>query len=158
MRILGIDPGLALVGYGIIEIEHAKPRAVDFGVIRTLPSQALSERLLTIHESLLQLLEQHAIDETAVEQLFFKKNVTTGIQVAHARGVILLALQRHALPLSEYGPHQVKQTLQSKRSTDKLGMQAGIQTLLQLDRRPEPDDAADALAVALCHWVRRAGS
>ncbi|MCC6630300.1 MAG: crossover junction endodeoxyribonuclease RuvC [Chloroflexi bacterium] len=150
MRVLGIDPGTATLGYGVID--GAEPlRAVAFGAIRTSASEAMPRRLLRLHHALLDLLQTHQPEVVAVEQLFHARNTTTSITVGQARGVVLLAAAESDLEVVEYSPMQVKQSVVGYGGADKHQVQAMVRLLLGLDSLPQPDDAADALAVAICH-------
>ena len=152
MIILGLDPGLATVGYGVVEKEkNDNTRAVDFGVILTPKDESLPARLAMIEEGINNLLNKFKPEEIAVEELFFSKNITTGIPVAHARGVMLLTCIKYCGRLYEYTPNQIKQSLTGYGKADKIQMQHVVTSLLHLSKIPRPDDAADALAVALCH-------
>lgn len=151
MIILGIDPGLATLGYGLIESAKGKNTVIDYGVITSPKNESLPVRLNIIEESLKKLIEKYKPDEAAVEELFFAKNVKTALAVAHARGVILLCLNRECGRLFEYTPLQIKQGLTGYGRADKSQIQKMVSVLLGLKTIPRPDDAADALAVALCH-------
>ena len=151
MRILGIDPGYGTMGYGIIERERGNLRAIDYGVIQTPPNESLPVRLAMLDEALRKLIEAHKPDAVAVEELFFNTNITTGIKVAEARGVILLCAIRECGNLYEYTPLQVKQALTGMGRAEKKQVQFMVKALLGLKTEPKPDDAADALAVAVCH-------
>ncbi len=151
MIILGIDPGVATIGFGFIESVGQKNRVLSFGVITTPAGIPLSERLLQISENMQDLLRQYPPDEMGVEELFFSKNVTTGIAVAHGRGIILLEAQRQNIPIFEYTPMQVKQAVTGYGKAEKKQVMSMTQRLLKLKEIPRPDDAADALAVAICH-------
>ena len=152
MIILGIDPGLATMGYGIIE---KKPNCdsvlVDYGVVLTPKDESLPVRLAMLEEGVNKILNNFKPAEVAVEELFFSKNITTGIPVAHARGVILLTCVKYCGKLYEYTPMQIKQALTGYGRADKVQMMHVVTSLLHLQKIPRPDDAADALAVALCH-------
>lgn len=152
MIILGIDPGLATMGYGIIE---KKPNGdsvpVDYGVVLTPKDESLPVRLAMLEEGVNKILNRFKPAEVAVEELFFSKNITTGIPVAHARGVILLTCVKYCGKLYEYTPMQIKQALTGYGRADKVQMMHVVTSLLHLQKIPRPDDAADALAVALCH-------
>jgi len=152
MRILGIDPGYAIVGFGIIDT-HKNNAVVDYGVIETPKEDPLPVRLQRIEESLRVLFETYKPDQVAVEELFYFKNQTTVIPVAQARGVIVLASQKYCGSgnLFEYTPIQVKQALTGNGRADKKQMQFMVKNVLGLASIPKPDDAADALAIALCH-------
>ncbi|MBQ8322905.1 MAG: crossover junction endodeoxyribonuclease RuvC [Clostridia bacterium] len=152
MIILGIDPGLATLGYGVIEKdERGNCRAVDCGVVLTPKEEGLPVRLAILEEGLQKILQKFDPDEIAIEELFFSKNITTGIAVAHARGVALLACVKHCGKLYEYTPMQIKQALTGYGKADKKQIQTTVAAQLRLKTVPKPDDAADALAVALCH-------
>ncbi|NJL93737.1 MAG: crossover junction endodeoxyribonuclease RuvC [Anaerolineae bacterium] len=152
MLILGLDPGTATTGYGLVhEAADGSLAAVDFGVITTAAKVPMPKRLLQLHTELRRLLERFQPDEVAIEQLFFGKAATTGITVAQARGVLLLACAQHSLPIAEYKPLTVKQSLVGYGGAEKLQMQIMVQQLLNLDALPRPDDAADGLAIAIAH-------
>lgn len=152
MIILGIDPGLATMGYGVIEAERGNFAAVDCGVVTTPKTLTLPQRLSLIEEGVTALVERFRPENVAVEELFFTKNITNGIMVAGARGVILLTLNRLVgEEVYEYTPNQIKQAITGYGGADKVQMQLMVQALLRLKKVPRPDDAADALAVALCH-------
>lgn len=152
MIILGIDPGLATLGFGVIEKdERGNSRALDCGVITTPKEEGLPVRLAILEENLQKILDKYNPDEIAMEELFFAKNITTGIAVAHARGVALLTCVKHCGKLYEYTPLQIKQALTGYGKADKKQIQTTVTAQLRLKTIPRPDDAADALAVALCH-------
>lgn len=151
MIIIGIDPGFAITGYGIIEHVSNKFRLVDFGVITTGPESSLPERLLKIDSDLNQLLAAYKPNVMSVEELFFNTNIKTAIAVGHGRGVALLTAARAGVPVYEYTPLQVKQSVVGYGRAKKEQVQQMVKILLSLDRIPKPDDAADALAVAICH-------
>ncbi len=151
MVILGIDPGLATVGYGVIKAEKGVFTALDFGVITTPKGESTPIRLARIESCLNQLIDCYKPDEIALEELFFTNNITTGIAVAEARGVILLTSIKKCSRLFEYTPPQIKQAITGYGNADKRQMQQMVKILLKLDKIPKPDDAADALAVALTH-------
>ena len=151
MVILGIDPGVATIGFGIIRAERGKNTLIQYGVITTPPGIPLSERLVQIHDDMQQLIETFKPDEMAVEELFFSKNITTGISVAHGRGVILLAAEKAGVPVFEYTPMQVKQSVVGYGNATKHQVQDMTRRILHLQSVPKPDDAADAIAIALCH-------
>lgn len=150
MLVLGLDPGTATTGYGVVrEHRDGSLSAVDFGVISTPAKMPMPERLQKIYVELTALIAEHRPDAAAIEQIFFSKNVTTGITVAQARGVQLLALANANLPIREYKPNEIKQAIAGYGSASKSQMQQMIAALLNLDEIPRPDDAADALAVAV---------
>ncbi len=152
MVILGLDPGLATLGYGVIRKEPKKKvEMLDYGVISTPKDENLAVRLSIIEKGLKQIIEKFKPDEIAVEELFFAKNVKTGIAVAHARGVILLTVNKECGRLFEYTPLQIKQALTGYGRAEKTQIQHMVKSLLGLKAIPKPDDAADALAVALTH-------
>ena len=152
MIILGLDPGLATMGYGVVEkLKNDNTVAVDYGVVLTPKDESLPVRLAMIEEGINNLLNKFKPEEIAVEELFFSKNITTGIPVAHARGVMLLTCIKYCGRLYEYTPNQIKQSLTGYGKADKIQMQHVVTSLLHLSKIPRPDDAADALAVALCH-------
>lgn len=150
MLVLGIDPGTAIVGYGLVK-EHTDGalEAVEFGVIRTPAKTPMPERLNTIYDTLQDIVRQYQPDRAAVEELFFSRNVTTAITVSQARGVILLALQKSGIPINEYKPNLIKQSITGYGGADKKQMQEMIRLLLNLEHVPKPDDAADALAISI---------
>ncbi len=158
MRVLGIDPGTARTGYGIVERDGSKLKVVDYGCLETLASAPPAERLLSIHQGVLHLIELHRPEMVGVERLFFNRNVQTAFAVGQARGVVLLAAAAHGLPVLEYGPHEVKIAVTGYGRADKGQVQRMVQVLLGLAELPRPDDAADALAVAIClaHGLRPA--
>ncbi len=151
MRILGIDPGVATIGFGVIEATRQNSTMVRCGVITTPPGLPLSQRLTLIYQDMRELLQTFHPDEVAVEELFFNTNLTTGIAVAHGRGVILLAVEQENIPIYEYTPMQVKQAVVGYGKAEKKQVMLMTQRLLRLDKMPRPDDAADALGLALCH-------
>ena len=151
MRILGIDPGLAIVGWGIVDYEKSKFHTVAYGAIRTPAGICTEERLNLIYEGMQALLEQYRPDAMAIEELFFNTNITTGIRVAEARGVLLLAAKRAGLAIQEYTPLQVKQAVVGYGRAEKKQVMSMVTVLLGLKETPKPDDTADALAIAICH-------
>ena len=151
MRILGVDPGVATIGFGLIEADRGSQRLLRYGVITTPAGLPLSNRLYQISQDMEELLSAFHPDEAAVEELFFSKNITTGIAVAHGRGVILLELERAGIPVYEYTPMQVKQAVAGYGGAEKRQVMLMTQRLLRMGEIPRPDDAADALAIAICH-------
>lgn len=150
--VLGIDPGTATTGYGLItEDEAGGARLIRCGVITTEPGVPMPERLLAIHREVMALIRANAPNAVAVEALFFGRNVTTALTVGQARGVVLLAAAQAGLPIYEYKPAEVKQALSGYGGADKQQMQEMVRIMLGLDAIPRPDDAADAVAVAVCH-------
>lgn len=151
MRILGIDPGVAIVGFGVVDSEGGTQRMVQYGAINTPANTPLAARLVQIERDMTELLEQFKPDEVAIEELFFSKNITTGIAVAHARGVILATVEKAGVPIYEYTPMQVKQAVVGYGLAEKNQVMDMTKRLLKLRSVPKPDDAADALAIAICH-------
>ncbi len=151
MRILGIDPGVATIGFGVVDAERGNQQLIRYGVITTPAGIPLSNRLYQISQDMSELLRQFDPDEMAVEELFFTKNITTGIAVAHGRGVILLEAERLGVPVYEYTPMQVKQAVAGYGKAEKRQVMAMTARLLKMKEIPRPDDAADALALAICH-------
>jgi len=151
MRILGIDPGTGILGFGVIEANRGKIQLVDAGVIRTPVKEDDAVRLLTIYEELTDLIVQNKPQVMSVEKLFFARNVTTAMTVSQARGVVLLCGQQAGLQLFEYTPMQIKLATTGYGKADKKQMQEMVRVLLQLKEIPKPDDAADALAAAITH-------
>ena len=152
MIVLGIDPGLATLGYGVIEKDaRGNCRALACGVVTTPKDESMPVRLAMLEEGIHKILDKYNPDEIAMEELFFAKNITTGIAVAHARGVALLTCVKRCGKLYEYTPMQIKQALTGYGKADKKQIQAVVTSLLKLSSVPKPDDAADALAIALCH-------
>jgi len=158
MRILGIDPGTGILGFGVIETHEgggAGFTMVDAGVIRTPPHTAHDERLEDIFKSLNEIIEQAKPDACSIEKLFFSRNITTAMTVAEARGVALLAARLHGLPIFEYTPPQIKQTLTGYGKADKKQVQEMVRIQLGLKEVPKPDDCADALAAAITYAVMK---
>ena len=151
MIVLGIDPGLATMGWGVLNSERGRYETVDYGVVLTPKDETLPVRLAMLEEGVNKLVAKYKPEEIALEELFFNNNITTGINVAQARGVILLTCVKNCCRLYEYTPLQIKQALTGYGRADKKQMQIMVKTLLRLDTIPKPDDAADALAVALTH-------
>ena len=151
LRILGLDPGIAIVGFGAIEAEAGRFRSLTYGAIRTEAGLPLSQRLEIIYNDMLQLLEATAPEAVAIEELFFNTNITTGISVAHGRGILLLACRQKQIPIYEYTPLQVKQSVVGYGRAEKRQVMEMVRRMLNLTEVPKPDDAADALAIALCH-------
>ena len=154
MKILGIDPGTATVGWGIIEEVDGKPKAVAYGHIATNKSFPMPKRLQEIRDDLITIIKKYSPERAAVEELFFFNNQKTAITVAEARGIILVTLADFSLSIAEYTPLEVKHSLTNYGRADKTQMQQMTQMLLGLKEIPKPDDAADALAIALCHHSR----
>ncbi|HEX5014665.1 MAG TPA: crossover junction endodeoxyribonuclease RuvC [Candidatus Limnocylindrales bacterium] len=150
MIILGVDPGTAALGYGIVDRNGGRLRAIDYGCLVTSPDMGLPERLLAIHSLLDELIALHEPAVVAVERLFFSRNAQTAIAVGQARGVILLAAAQHRRPVREATPNEVKVAVAGYGSADKGQVQRMVQLVLDMSELPTPDDAADALAVAIC--------
>ena len=151
MIILGIDPGIAIMGYGIIEYKHDNFNVLDYGCVRTDNSLDMAKRLVQLYNSILYLVHKYKPDDMAVEELFFNKNAKTVMVIGQARGVSMLAGSNCGLKVYEYTPLQVKQGVVGYGRAEKAQVQQMVKTLLKLDSIPKPDDAADALAVAVCH-------
>lgn len=151
MRILGIDPGYATIGFGVVEASRGSVCLRQYGTITTAPNQEFSQRLLTIYQDMLQLLDTVRPDCIAIEELFWGHNVTTGIGVSHARGVIVLTAAQQQLPIHEYTPMQIKQAVVGYGNATKLQVMDMTRRILNMEHVARPDDAADAIAVALCH-------
>ena len=151
MRILGIDPGYATTGFGILEAGRGSVQLLNYGTITTPTTLTFPERLVVLYDDMVQLIETVKPDAVAVEELFWGHNVTTGIGVSHGRGVILLAICKSGAPLFEYTPNQVKQAVVGYGLAEKKQVMDMVKRLLKLKAVPRPDDAADALAIAICH-------
>lgn len=151
MIILGIDPGTATTGYGVIDSDKGKIKAVEHGCILTKANQNLETRLIIIFDELSEIIKKFKPEMVAVEELFFASNAKTAISVGHARGVILLACSKAKVPVYEYTPLQVKQAICGYGRGDKQQIQKMVKALLNLEEIPKPDDAADGLAIAICH-------
>ncbi|MEM6352080.1 MAG: crossover junction endodeoxyribonuclease RuvC [Cyanobacteria bacterium P01_D01_bin.14] len=160
-RILGLDPGLAILGFGVIDYDPATTRhtapdinVVDFGIVETPAGTEVGSRLCTIHDDLHSLIDTYQPDSISIEKLFFYRMGNT-ILVAQARGVVMLVLAQHQLPFVEFTPAQIKQSLTGYGNADKVAVQDAVARELKLEKVPKPDDAADALAVALTAWFRQ---
>ncbi len=152
MLVIGIDPGTAITGYGLVsEDDRGDLRAVAYGVVTTKAGLPMPERLLVLYRELQDILTRYRPESGAVEKLFFQRNVTTAISVGQARGVSMLALAEAGLPVDEYTPMEIKQAVAGYGGADKRQVQYMVRALLGLEEIPRPDDAADALAVAICH-------
>lgn len=151
MRVIGIDPGTAITGWGVVEGEGNDLQMIAGGVITTAAGTPLPERLQIIYRELTKIIAQWQPDSAAIEELFFSKNAKTALAVGHGRGASMLALANANLPIAEYKPLEVKQAVTGHGGADKLQIQQMVKLLLSLDDIPRPDDAADALAVAICH-------
>ena len=156
VRVIGIDPGTAITGYGLVqERSDGQIEAVAYGVVTTPAKMPLPERLQMIYRGLVEVVDKHAPESAAVEKLLFGRNVTTAMSVGQARGVALLALVNSGLAIAEYTPMEVKQAVAGYGGADKQQVQEMVRMLLGLDQAPQPDDAADAVAVAVCHLHSR---
>lgn len=151
MRIVGIDPGTAITGFGVIDYEQGKFKFVDAGVIRTPKEQPMNERLSTVYDEMQELLAEFKPDVMSIELLFFARNVTTAMTVGQSRGIVILAATQAKVPVYEYTPMQVKQAVTGYGKADKKQIQEMVKSLLKLDAIPKPDDAADGLAIAITH-------
>ena len=151
-RVLGIDPGTGICGFGVVEyITHKNPRMITAGVITTPAHTPLADRLLDIYNSLNEIIDETHPDEVSIEKLYFNTNITTGITVAEARGVCILAAKQRDIPIAEYTPLQIKQTLTGYGRAKKKDMQEAVRVYLNMTQVVKPDDAADALAAAITH-------
>ena len=151
MIILGIDPGFAITGYGIIEYVGNKFKLIDAGAIQTKAGGSLPSRIAKIYDDLTLIIQEHKPDAIAVEELFFAKNVKTAISVAHGRGAVLIAGHKQNVPLYEYTPLQVKQAVVGYGRAEKLQVQKMVKTILNVETVPKLDDITDAMAIAICH-------
>lgn len=151
MIILGIDPGIATIGFGLIECSGTSFKLLNYGVITTPAHTPLSDRLSQIYDDMNQLLEKFKPDAVSIEELFFNTNITTGISVAHGRGVLLLACKQHNCNIYEYTPLQVKQSITGYGRAEKKQIMEMVKRICGLNTIPRPDDAADAIALAICH-------
>lgn len=152
MIVIGVDPGLARVGYGVVSADRRNLSPLAYGCIGTGPGDGpRQDRIRTIYDEISRILESFRPDELAIEQLFFSRNTTSAMQVAEVRGVILLAAGQRGIPVAEYTPNRVKQAVTGSGKADKQQVQEMIRRLLSLDAIPKPDDAADGLSIAVCH-------
>ncbi len=151
MVILGIDPGYAILGYGVVETDGRRLKVIDYGVVETKASEKFPHRLSRLYDGTKALLETYKPDCAVFEELFFARNVTTAIQVGTGRGVAMLAAEQSGIPLYEYTPMQIKLAVTGNGHADKTQMQQMVKLLLNLKAIPKPDDAADALGAAICH-------
>ena len=151
MRIIGIDPGIAIVGFGIIDCQNHKATAISYGAITTPPTMSVGQRLKTIKDNLTSVLHEHQPEQCGIETLYFSKNVKTAMIVSQARGVILYTLEEFGIPAFNYSPTQVKSAILGYGGAEKKQVQYMTKELLKLKSQPKPDDVADALAIAICH-------
>jgi crossover junction endodeoxyribonuclease RuvC len=149
--VLGVDPGTAILGYGVVAVEGDELSAIEYGVLTTPSSLPLTTRLLSLFDGLSAVIDRTSPSEAAVEQLFFARNVQSALAVGQARGVVLLTAARGSIPVSEYTPLQVKQAVAGYGRATKEQVQQMVRVMLRLQEIPQPDDAADALAIAICH-------
>lgn len=152
MRILGLDPGTASTGYGIIDVIDGRLSAVAYGVIKTTAKQSTARRLQSIYREINQLIDEFQPVTAGIEEIFFGRNVTTAISVGQARGVLILALANADISISEYSPPKIKDAVTGYGQADKAQVQLMVRNLLELEETPRPDDAADGLAVAITHY------
>lgn len=157
MRIIGIDPGTGILGFGVVDFDKDRFSVVDAGVVRTPAHTPLEERLEEIYDSLTEIIKDTKPDVMSIEKLFFARNVTTAMSVSHARGVAMLAGKKAGMKIAEYTPLQIKQTLTGYGKADKKQMQEMVRMQLGLKTVPKPDDAADALAAAITHCMMNRG-
>lgn len=157
MRILGIDPGYAILGYGIVDKTGNRFKVIDYGSVTTDAGERMPERLKHLYYSLMEIIDEYRPDEAAVEELFFNTNTKTAIKVGQARGVAILACANSGINIEEYTPLQIKQALTGYGRADKKQVQLMVKTILNLREVPKPDDTADALAAAICHGHSAAG-
>ncbi len=150
-RIIGLDPGFGIVGYGVVDIQGKSESLVKYGAIRTSAKDSIPKRIEKIYDVLSQILTEYMPDESAVEELYFFRNVTTAISVGEARGVMLLALEKFGVKIYEYTPMEVKLSVTGYGKATKRQVQEMVRVMLNMNDIPRPDDAADALAIALCH-------
>jgi crossover junction endodeoxyribonuclease RuvC len=151
MRIIGIDPGIAIVGFAVLDYERTNFTVVDYGAITSPAHTPVPERIKMIYDDLSFVIEKYRPDQMAIEELFFNTNVTTAIAVAQARGVLMLAAANRNIPVFEYTPLQVKQAVVGYGRADKVQVQQMVKAILKLREVPKPDDTADAVAIAICH-------
>ena len=151
MRILGIDPGYAIVGYGVVDYSKNRFGVVGYGAITTKAHTPLEDRLLDIYNDMLTIIDKYQPDEISIEKLYFNTNTTTAIAVAEARGVIILAAKQKGVKINEYTPLQVKQAVTGYGKAEKHQVMEMVKSLLNLQKIPKPDDTADALSIAICH-------
>ncbi len=151
MKILGIDPGIAIVGFGIIEYDGVNFRVVDYGAVTSPAHTPLPSRLKMVYDDMCYIIEKYKPDQVAIEELFFNNNAKTAIAVGQARGVLVLAAENNKIPVYEYTPLQVKQAVVGYGRAEKKQVQQMVKSILHLHEVPKPDDTADALAIAVCH-------
>jgi len=157
-RVLGIDPGLASTGWGVVEVDGTRYRHIGHGVIKTSPHDAAGTRLMKISQEIREIIRTHAPEQSGVECLYFARNATSAIPVAQARGVVLLALAEHGVPTAEYPPQAIKQAIVGQGRAEKHQVQEFVRMILGLESIPKPDHASDALAAAICHITHTGGT
>lgn len=154
MRILGVDPGIAVTGYALIDIGDRGTSPIDYGFVETDRKADFSMRLKRIHDELIRVIEQYHPNSLALEQVFYSRNVQVALKLGHARGVVLLAAVSHGMEIIEYAPREIKQSVTGNGAASKHQVQRMVQQLLGLRELPEPNDVSDAMAAALCHSFR----
>jgi len=154
MRILGVDPGLVVLGYGIVESIRSGPHSLNYGHLRLSSKESFPVRLKKIYDEICQVIEEYRPDHVAIESLYYAENAKVAIKMGHARGVAILAAANHQIPTAEYSPREIKQSVVGNGAASKQQVQRMLQQLLSLKQLPHPLDASDALAVALCHLHR----
>lgn len=154
MRILGVDPGFTVTGFGVLETEGHHCGALDYGCIKLSTQKQFPNRLLKIYNEISEIIARYQPDEFAIEDLFYAENVKVALKMGHARGVAILAAATHELPIAEYSPREIKMSVVGHGGASKEQVQGMVQNILKINTLPEPFDAADALAVALCHLHR----
>lgn len=152
MKVLGIDPGSETLGWGVVEGSGTKYSALDYGVVKSNPKDAFSKRLLNIHDGIQKIIEAHSPDVLSVEEAFYSANAKVAIKLGQVRGVVLLIGEQNGLDIAEYAPRLIKQTVVGYGNADKVQVQEMVKLLLNLKSIPQPHDAADALAIAICHF------
>ena len=154
MRVLGLDPGTVVMGFGVIEKESGEPRVIEFGCLKLSSREDFAKRLKKIYDEVSRLVETFQPDEYAIESLFYAKNPKVAIKMGHARGVAIVAAANHHIPVAEYSPREIKQSIAGNGAASKEQVQRMLQHILSLREAPQPLDASDALAVGLCHLYR----
>lgn len=157
-RVLGIDPGLASLGWGVVEVDGTKYRHIAHGVIKTTPRESPGERLMKLHHDISSIIRKYGPEQSGVENLYFARNATSAIPVAQARGVVLLALTECGVTIGEYPPQAIKQAIVGRGRAEKYQVQELVRMLLGLESVPKPDHASDALAAAICHIAHTGGA
>jgi crossover junction endodeoxyribonuclease RuvC len=155
VKVLGIDPGTATTGWAILEEKDNEIKAISYGHISTSPKKSVSKRIKEVADDLEEVIKEYSPEESAIEDIFFFKNLKTAVKVSQSRGGMLLTLERHKLKIAEYTPLQVKQAVTGYGRADKQQVQSMVKSILNLKSTPKPDDTADAIAVAICHLQSR---